>query len=166
MRYSPVTNEPFEHKFRRVLGHYPTGVCAITALEANGTPLGLIVGSFTSVSLDPPLIGFFPNKSSSSWPKIREIGRFCVNVLSDDQQHISRALAAKGKDKFKAIDYLLSPLGLPVICDSLVWIDCILDVESEAGDHLAVLGKVENLEILGSGNPMVFYKGMLCSIAP
>ena len=67
--------------FRQVLGNYPTGVTVITALSANGDPLGMVVGTFTSVSLDPPLVGFLPDKKSSTWPLIEAAGHFCVNVL-------------------------------------------------------------------------------------
>ena len=67
--------------FRRVLGHYPTGVCVVTAVEADGAPVGMVVGSFTSVSLDPPLVAFFPAKTSQSWPRLAAVGKFCVNVL-------------------------------------------------------------------------------------
>ncbi|MCB2062129.1 MAG: flavin reductase family protein, partial [Novosphingobium sp.] len=66
--------------FRQVLGAYPTGVAVITAMDTEGAPAGMVVGTFTSVSLDPPLVGFLPDKSSSSWPKIESAGRFCVNV--------------------------------------------------------------------------------------
>src|SRR3546814_2223086 len=72
--------------FRKILGHYPTGVCAITAMSDTGIPSAMVVGSFTSVSLDPPLVAFLPDKSSTSWPKIEASGRFCVNVLGDNQE--------------------------------------------------------------------------------
>src|SRR5688500_16636208 len=94
--------------FRRVLGHYPTGVSAITALTSDGKPVGLIVGSFTSVSLDPPLVGFLPDVKSVSWPQIERVGHFCVNVLASDQTAISRQLAARGEDKFAGVEYSVS----------------------------------------------------------
>lgn len=100
-------------KFCRILSHYPTGVCAITAMAGDGRPVGLIVGSFTSVSLDPPLVGFFLDKSSSTWPQIEAAGRFCVNVLGDCQQAVCSSLAAKGADKFAEVNYSLSALGSP-----------------------------------------------------
>jgi 3-hydroxy-9,10-secoandrosta-1,3,5(10)-triene-9,17-dione monooxygenase reductase component len=72
-------------RFRDVLGQYPTGVCVVTATQADGRRAGFVVGSFTSVSLDPPLVGFFPDKGSSSWPKIERARSFCINVLSASQ---------------------------------------------------------------------------------
>ncbi|MFM6931786.1 MAG: flavin reductase family protein, partial [Novosphingobium sp.] len=71
--------------FRRVLGNYPTGVTVVTAMGEDGQPIGMVVGTFTSVSLDPPLVGFLPDKRSSSWPQIEKAGHFCVNVLARDQ---------------------------------------------------------------------------------
>ena len=74
--------------FRQVLASYPTGVCVITALDEGNRPAGMVVGSFTSVSLNPPLVGFFPDKSSSSWPLIEKAGHFAVNVMGSDQQEV------------------------------------------------------------------------------
>src|ERR1700734_3736222 len=103
--------------FRRVLGHYPTGVCAITAVQDSGEPVGMAVGSFTSVSLQPPLVAFFPDRSSSSWPKIQAAGRFCVNILAAHQEPLCRALASKAQDKFVGIPYRQSTAGLPILDD-------------------------------------------------
>jgi flavin reductase (DIM6/NTAB) family NADH-FMN oxidoreductase RutF len=90
--------------FRGVLGHVPTGVVVVTAIDTDGAPAGLAIGSFTSVSLDPALVAFLPDKSSSSFPKIREAGRFCVNVLAATQESVCRSFATKGTDKFAGID--------------------------------------------------------------
>ena len=84
-------------RFRQVLGHYPTGVTVVTAVDADGQPAGMAVGSFTSVSLDPPLVAFLPDKSSTSFPRIRRASSFCVNVLSAEQENVCRAFAAKGQ---------------------------------------------------------------------
>jgi len=83
-----------EAKFRQVLGHYPTGVVVVTAIGDDGEPAGLAIGSFSSVSLDPPLVAFFPGKSSSSWPRIESAGAFCVNILGEDQEDICRVFAS------------------------------------------------------------------------
>jgi len=87
--------KPFDaRQFRDVLGQYPTGVSVVTATQADGKVAGLAVGSFTSVSLDPPLVAFLPDKTSTSWPKIRSVGSFCVNVLGADQESICRTFAS------------------------------------------------------------------------
>ncbi len=145
--------------FRQVLGSYPTGVCAITALGAGGEPVGMVVGTFTSVSLDPPLVGFLPDKSSSTWPLIEAAGRFCVNVLGSDQMQVCRQVAAKGPDKFAGLDYAVSEHGLPVIAGSIARIECTIEAKHEAGDHWFVLGKVLHLETSREDDPMLFHRG-------
>ena len=145
--------------FRHILGHYPTGVCAVTATGRDGRPVGMVVGSFTSVSLDPFLVGFFPDKSSSTWPQIEAAGHFCVNVLSDEQGAVCKALAAKGDDKFSTVEFEPSGLGAPIIHGALAWIDCELDAVPEVGDHYIVLGRVRDLDLHHAGNPLIFHKG-------
>jgi 3-hydroxy-9,10-secoandrosta-1,3,5(10)-triene-9,17-dione monooxygenase reductase component len=151
--------------FRRTLGHYPTGVCAITAMQGH-TPVGMIVGSFTSVSLEPPLVAFFPDRRSTSWPKIKAAGRFCVNILSEDQQDVCYALSAKTGNKFEAIRYRVSGTGLPIIDGVVAWIDCDLHNVDEAGDHFIAIGKVHSLDVEHPGNPLLFFKGGYGQFAP
>ena len=145
--------------FRRVLGHYPTGVCVVTAVEADGAPVGMVVGSFTSVSLEPPLVAFFPAKKSSSWPRIEAVGKFCVNVLASDQQQLCRQLAAPGTDKFAGVAHRVSANGSPILDDVVAWIDCTLDAVHEAGDHYIVLGQVVALEVDRPDRPLLFFQG-------
>lgn len=145
--------------YRQVLGQYPTGVCAVTSAGADGSPAGMVVGSFTSVSLDPPLVGFFPDRGSSSWTKVAANGRFCVNILSAEQEDVCRKLASKDPDKFASITYHPSPLGSPIIDGAVAWIDCDLYSVGDAGDHFFVLGKVRLLEIAEGGLPLLFFQG-------
>jgi len=142
-----------------VLGSYPTGVCAITAVTDEGERAAMIVGTFSSVSLDPPLVGFFPDKRSSTWPLIQKAGRFCVNVLGSGQGELCRQLAASGADKFAGVSYRLSENGSPVLAGVLAWIDCALHDVVEAGDHYLALGRVLNMEVVRHEDPMLFFKG-------
>ncbi|MFC0203737.1 flavin reductase family protein [Novosphingobium soli] len=153
---SEMTIDPAE--FRKVLGSYPTGVCVITALD-QGKPVGMVVGSFTSVSLDPPLVGFFPDKSSTSWPLIEKAGHFCVNVMGADQGEVCRAVTAKGEAKFVGVEYVISDHDLPVIANSLASIECRLYSVTEAGDHWFVLGEVLRMETVREDDPMLFHRG-------
>ena len=146
-------------QYRQVLGQYPTGVCAVTSAGADGSPAGMVVGSFTSVSLDPPLVGFFPDRGSSSWTKVAANGRFCVNILSAEQEDVCRALASRDPDKFAAIAHHPSPLGSPIIDGVVAWIDCDLHSVGDAGDHFIVLGEVRQLEIAEGGLPLLFFQG-------
>lgn len=144
--------------FREVMGYYPTGVCVITAAAADGAPVGMVVGSFSSVSLDPPLVGFFPGRASTSWPQIERAGHFCVNVLSSEQTALCRQIAAPG-DKFAGVAYTMSAHGLPVLADAMASIECRLHSVTEAGDHWLVLGRVLGLEARREADPMLFFRG-------
>lgn len=145
--------------YRRILGHYPTGVCVVTAMGEDGKPTGMAVGSFTSVSLDPPLVGFFPDKGSSSWPRIAASGRFCVNVLAADQEWLCRRFAMRGEEKFSDVGYRLSINGQPVLDDVVAWIDCKLHGTLDAGDHYLALGSVEAMETERGAAPLLFLQG-------
>lgn len=146
-------------RYRQVLGHFPTGVTVITS-EDGGERAGLAVGSFFSVSLDPPLVGFCAGAQSSSWPKIRAAGRFCVNVLGARQEEVCRTFAGRGEDKFAGIGYDAAPFsGAPRLHDALAWIDCELAEVLPGGDHDIVLGRVHDLHVEDEGHPLVFFRG-------
>jgi 3-hydroxy-9,10-secoandrosta-1,3,5(10)-triene-9,17-dione monooxygenase reductase component len=148
-----------EAKFRQVLGHYPTGVVVVTAIADDGQPAGLAIGSFSSVSLDPPLVAFYPGKSSSSWPRIATAGSFCVNILGEQQEDVSRVFAGKGADKFASIGWRPGRTGAPVINDVIAWIECTIERVDDAGDHYVVLGRVVDLDIGADGGPLIFFRG-------
>jgi 3-hydroxy-9,10-secoandrosta-1,3,5(10)-triene-9,17-dione monooxygenase reductase component len=152
--------------FRRVLGHYPTGVCVVTAIDADGATSGMVVGSFTSVSLCPPLVAFLPDKSSTSWPRIERAGRFCVNVLASDQGDLCRVFVAKSKNKFEGVAHRVSANGSPVLDNVVAWIDCTLEAVYEAGDHYIVLGRVRELDIARPDQPLLFFRGRYGSFVP
>lgn len=146
-------------QFRQVLGSYPTGVSVITAIDPSGEPVAMVVGTFTSVSLDPPLVGFLPALSSTSWPRIEAAGRFCVNVLASDQQQLCRQMAMSGSDKFADIAYRTSQHQLPILPDTIACIECTIHSITEAGDHVFVLGNVLAMEVFRDGDPMLFHRG-------
>lgn len=146
-------------EFRRVLGHFPTGIVLVTALCSDEEPVGLAVGSFASVSLDPPLVGFFVDRASTSWPRVQSANRFGVNVLAEDQQELCRAFAVSGGRKFDGVRWQPSPLGSPLLEGALAWLDCRLESVSDAGDHVAVLGAVHDLSVSRDTNPLLFLKG-------
>lgn len=161
-------------EFRRVLGHYPTGVTVVTATGRAGAE-GLTIGSFTSVSLDPPLVSFCAGHDSDSWARMRDVGSFCVNVLSDDQDEVSSVFASKVDDKFKSVRTRVEATGAPVIEGCLAWIDCHLEAVHTAGDHDIVVGRVVGLGTTDAGEadaretesgPLVFYLGGYRRLAP
>ncbi|MAG81389.1 flavin reductase [Limnobacter sp. UBA7229] len=145
--------------FRQVLGQYPTGVCVISAITPDGKAAGMAVGSFTSVSLDPPLVAFLPDKSSTSWPKIESAKKFCVSILGADQEDVCRRFASKMPDKFEGLSYRMSTLGSPIINGCVAWMDCEQGAIYEAGDHYIVLGAVHELQIETGSLPLLFFQG-------
>ena len=145
-------------QFRQVLGHFPTGVTVVTAAPATG-PVGLAVGSFASVSLDPPLVAFFPDRGSSSWPQIEAAGSFCVNILAEDQEVVCRRFATKGDDKFAGLGWRPTRSGAPLLDGVLAWIDCDIEVVYDAGDHEICLGRVRELAVERENGPLLFYRG-------
>lgn len=145
-------------KFRQVLGHFPTGVTVITAFE-DQNPVGLAVGSFASLSLEPPQVMFGAGKASSSWPKIQAFGRFTVNVLGEDQEDVSRVFASKADDKFGELGWKSSGNGCPRLAGSMAYIDCEVADVVDSGDHYIVVGAVTDLDVLHEGGPLIFYRG-------
>lgn len=151
--------------FRATLGTVPTPVVVVTAM-VDGEPAGLVLGSFTSVSLDPPLVGVFVDRASTSWPRIAATGRFCVNVLTEEQGEVGRRFAAPG-DRFAGQGWRPSPGGSPILDGVGTWIDCTTHSVSDAGDHELVLGRVEAAEVgPGAPRPLVFLGGAFGGFAP
>ncbi len=151
--------------FRSVLGAYPTGVVVITAADGEGVRHGLVVGSFTSISLDPPLVGFFPDFRSRSWAQIAPIGRFCVNVLGSDQLDLCQRFAARADDKFADLAHGHTPSGQPLLENAIAWIDCTVERVTEIGDHYLVVGAVEALGRGDAGKPLLFFSGQYHDLA-
>lgn len=148
---------PVDHaRFRETLSRFATGLTVVSAMDRD-QPVGLAVNSFTSVSLDPPLIAFCAAHTSTTWPKVRAAGGFCVNVLSEDQEQVARAFAVSGGDKFQGLGWRPSPGGWPLIEGVLAWIDCRIETMYPAGDHVIVVGRVIELDAEGNRGPMVFF---------
>lgn len=144
-------------RFREVLGHFASGVTVVTAMEDVG-PVGFTCQAFTSLSLDPPLVALAPGKSSTSWPRIAEAGRFCVNILADDQEALCRDFAVSGGDKFTGIGWSPGSTGAPVLDGVLAWVECELLLVHDAGDHELVFGRVVDLGV-NPGAPLLYYRG-------
>ena len=156
----PSLNELDPREFRTVLGHFPTGVTIVTAVGPRG-PVGLAVNSFTSVSLRPPLVGFFPAHTSGSWPVIRAAGGFCVNVLGAHQEELARRFATPGADRFRDLPTIAAPrTGAPILSGAVAWVDCTIESITPAGDHDFALGRVRALGAdPGFNSPLLFHRG-------
>jgi flavin reductase (DIM6/NTAB) family NADH-FMN oxidoreductase RutF len=143
---------------RNVLGHFASGVTVVTAMGPDG-PIGFTCQSFSSLSLDPPLVAFAPARTSSTWPRLRQAGRFCVNVLADDQSDLSQAFARSGTDKYAGVSWSPSPHGSPMLDGVVAWIDSELWAEYDGGDHTIVVARVLDLGADATRSPLVFHRG-------
>ncbi|MER7946401.1 flavin reductase family protein [Streptomyces sp. NPDC096079] len=153
-------------EFRRVLGHFASGVTIVTALDADG-PAGFACQSFASLSLDPPLVAFMVARTSTTWPRIAAAGSFCVNVLGGDQGPLCRAFAVSGADKFAGVAWTPAPVtGSPRLAGVPAWIDCAIAAVHTGGDHLIVVGRVEGLDAEPESEPLLFHRGRFGGFAP
>jgi flavin reductase (DIM6/NTAB) family NADH-FMN oxidoreductase RutF len=151
--------------YRQVLGKLPTGVVAITGVNDDDEKLGLVVGTFQSLSLEPPLVMFCVDKSSSTWPKLRNLQSFTANILADDQIGICRSLSRKGPRKFEDLPCTPGPLGTPHFDGAAAYIDCVVTAEVVVGDHYMVVGAVTNMSE-GKGDALLFKGGKFGQYQP
>jgi flavin reductase (DIM6/NTAB) family NADH-FMN oxidoreductase RutF len=156
MERTPQIVDP--QAMREVLGHFASGVTVVTAVTEGG-PIGFTCQSFSSLSLDPPLIAFAPARTSRTWPRLREIGRFCVNVLAEGQDAVSQNFARSGADKFDGVPWTPSVHGSPVLDDVVAWIDGELWAEYDGGDHTIVVARVLDLGAHPDRHPLLFHRG-------
>jgi flavin reductase (DIM6/NTAB) family NADH-FMN oxidoreductase RutF len=152
-------------QFRAAMGQFCTGVVAVTAC-LEGEPVGFAAQSFVSLSLDPPLVSLSPAKTSTSWPKIRDSGSFCVNMLAADQRSVCDAFARSGGDKFAGFEWHAGSTGSPILTGVLAYADCDLEAEHDAGDHTIAIGRVRDLELVREGEPLLFFRGAYGSFGP
>ncbi|MEV5879516.1 flavin reductase family protein [Streptomyces sp. NPDC052101] len=157
----PRTAQIDDAAMKEVLSSFCTGVAVITATQPDGRPAGMAVQSFSSVSLNPPLICFCPAQTSSTWPKIRAAGRFAVNILSADQQELCRQFAVTGGDKFTGVDWRPGVNGAPLLDGALATIECDLAGTFPGGDHVIALGRVTTLASAarpGEADPLLYFR--------
>lgn len=155
---APLAIDPL--RFRDTLGHYASGITVISGLDDEG-PVGFTCQSFYSVSIDPPLVSFSVMTNSTTYPRIRETGRFVVNVLGADQDRISSQFARKGTDKWAGVESSRTERGLPIIVGTVMWLECELWAEYEAGDHFIVVGHVVGMSSPAwhRAEPLLFFQG-------
>lgn len=150
---------------RAVLGHFCSGLTVVTAIKDDG-PIGFTCQSFSSLSLDPPLVSFSPARTSTTWPQIRAVGTFAVNVLAAQHDSISNAFARTGADKFAGVRWSAGPLGSPLLDDVVAWAECRLWGEYDGGDHTIVAAEVLNLQANSPAQPLLFFQGRYRTLHP
>ncbi|AZI59322.1 flavin reductase [Nakamurella antarctica] len=148
-----------------VLGNFGTGVTVVTALGPHG-PIGFTCQTFASVSLTPPLVSICPARTSGTWAQIRDIGRFCINILTADHDALSDNFAissSDGRNKFAGLEYISGPAGSPILPGVLAWVDCSLRAEYDGGDHTIVVADVLDLDTdfpdEDATNPLLYFRG-------
>jgi 3-hydroxy-9,10-secoandrosta-1,3,5(10)-triene-9,17-dione monooxygenase reductase component len=157
---TPGSKADFDPRvFRTAMGQFSTGIVVATGC-LDGKPAGFAAQSFVSLSLDPPLIALCPGKSSTSWPKLRDSGHFCINILSDEQKPLCDHFAMSGGDKFADLTWRAGVSGSPVLADVLAYVDCKLEAEHDAGDHTIAVGRVLDFKLLAAeDSPLLFFRG-------
>jgi flavin reductase (DIM6/NTAB) family NADH-FMN oxidoreductase RutF len=144
--------------FRQLCGRFATGVAVITARAEDGRPVGMTASSFTSVSLDPPLVSVNIDHGADMHRHLARANRFAINVLESRQEALSRRFAGEHADRFDGEAYRRSVLGLPLLDDVLATIECEVQARFEAGDHTIVVGRVVGGST-AEGHPLLYYRG-------
>jgi flavin reductase (DIM6/NTAB) family NADH-FMN oxidoreductase RutF len=152
-------------KFRDAVGRFGTGVTIVTARDAQGTPVGMTANSFTSVSLDPPLVLFCPARTAESYVALSSGGPFVINVLSEAQQALSNRFARTSEDKWRELAFDTWDSGAPVLRDCLANLECETHAVHEAGDHAVVIGRVIRLGQAEGGRPLLYFGGRYAVLA-
>jgi flavin reductase (DIM6/NTAB) family NADH-FMN oxidoreductase RutF len=151
---APVAVDPID--LRRAAARFPSGVALVTAPGG----VALVVDSFISVSLEPPLIAFTPSRSSFTWRRMRDTGRFAVNILGEQHADGIRDRARAGANRLDGLEVEVLGDGLPIVTDALASLRCLLVSEHIAGDHTIAVGRVEGINwARGSSAPLVFFEG-------
>jgi flavin reductase (DIM6/NTAB) family NADH-FMN oxidoreductase RutF len=156
-------------EFRRVLGHFASGVTIVTAHDPDDPagPAGFACQSFASLSLDPPLVTFMVARTSTTWPRIARAGAFCVNILGAGQGALCRSFAVSGADKFAGVAYEAAPAtGSPLLDSVPAWIDCHIQTVHTGGDHLIVVGRVAAMGAVDGADPLLFHRGTFGRFGP
>jgi 3-hydroxy-9,10-secoandrosta-1,3,5(10)-triene-9,17-dione monooxygenase reductase component len=149
---------PDQTSFRDAMARFATGVAFVTGAP-DGEPAGLIINSFTSVSLEPSLVSFCPSRNSLTWSRIRRARRFGVNVLGRQHEHFVTRASPPGADRFAGLDWEPGHGGAPLLTDALATLECEIVAEHATGDHWIVVGQVDDLRISLNNDPLVFFAG-------
>ncbi len=152
--------------FRRALGSFATGIAVVTARDAEGGNRGITVNSFSSVSLDPPLILFCLDRAAMSFATFQAAESFAINVLRESQHDLSVRFSTATIDKWDGLAYDLWSGDLPVLRDCLANLVCRRECLYKGGDHVIIVGRVEQLQVASKGDPLVYFQSGYRSIGP
>ena len=161
-----TTNQDLDPaRLKEAFGVFPSGVVAVAA-EVDGVLVGLAASSFTSVSLDPPLVSFSVANTSKTWPVLRRSAHLGLTVLADHHGQACRQLAGPVEHRFDGLEVAVTADGAVTLDDGLARFDCTIHREVEAGDHVLVLLRLHTVEDEGVGSPLVFHRSGFGRLAP
>lgn len=140
---------------RNAFGTFITGVTVVTALDAENKPIGFTANSFSSVSLDPPLISICLANTSANYDTLVHADGFAVNILSETQTEVSNTFARRVEDRFATVGWNNGPFGSPILEGVSAWFDCTVHKTVDAGDHVILIGQVQAFE--ANSNPALGY---------
>ena len=145
---------------RTVMSRFATGVVVVTAVAEDGAPVGFTCQSFVSLSLEPPLALLCAGRTSTTWPRVRAIGRLCVNMLAADQAELGERFARTGIDRFAGVAWEHSGNGAARLTGVLAWVEATVESEVDSGDHTIVVLRVTGLGLdTAQAHPLVYYQG-------
>jgi flavin reductase (DIM6/NTAB) family NADH-FMN oxidoreductase RutF len=153
--------------FRNACGQFATGVTVITTTGPDGELIGVTANSFSSVSLDPPLVLFCLGRDATSFSTFQTVGGFAVNILNEDQQTACMHFARIGDDQgepFEGVDYEVWETGSPILSNCLANFECTTESIHDAGDHVIMVGRVNRMRSEGDLKPLVFHTGKFFQI--
>ncbi|MGV9712851.1 flavin reductase family protein [Gordonia sp. NPDC003424] len=157
---STQTSTPVDPQlFREVLGHYPTGVVVVTGRDTEGGILAMVVGTFSSVSLEPALVSFMPMKTSRTFEQMQQCDSLCINIVGGEQEDVVMTIARRWENKLDGVDWFESPSGDPILADSVAWIDTRMWNTVDAGDHWIALCEVVDMAVTNPVSPLIFFQG-------
>lgn len=150
----------FENReFRNCMGEFATGVCVVTAKNKNGTLYGVTINSFSSVSLEPPLVLYCIDKHADNYENIVNFESFNIHILSENQQDISNSFAKPANVQWGDVSYEIDDNGNPIISNCNAFIKCKKYDTLDGGDHTVILGEVMSFNVESEGKPLIYYKG-------
>lgn len=153
-----------QKEFRAALGEFATGITVVTAPADEGPPIGFTVNSFSSVSLDPPLILFSVARSLNRFDAINEASAFVVNVLTADQEDLSNQFASSGGDKWAGVSWHEGDGGCPILGDTLATFECVPWAKYDGGDHVIFVGEVRRIQCLGEAGALIYFRSRYANL--
>ncbi len=161
MNKAPIDfkNGDATNAFRNIMGHFTTGVAIVTTMTKSGAPIGMTVNSFTSVSLNPPLVLVCLNNNAGTIAQFLAADKFAISVLADNQTDISQIFAKRHSDRFGETHWHKGENQMPLIDGAIAFFECNRTQIHDGGDHTILIGEVSHANLVTDDEPLIFYRG-------